>query len=79
MNFYIQLNFENYITDCITYPVENYIPVMLEIPLPDKFIAGCYKWLGDHYEIDQEKYNQLSQESTADGVTEIIEDKSAAE
>lgn len=60
MKFFIQVNQEGFITDAITYRHGDYIECELPTPLPDKFIACCYKYLGNNeFEIDQEKYDKL--------------------
>jgi len=65
MKFYIQINEDGYITDAINYEYEKYIECQLQIPLPDKFIAGCYKYLGNNLvERDEERYKQLIQEES---------------
>ena len=57
---YIQVNNDGYITDCIDYSYANYIEVDFELPLPDHFIAGCYKYLGNNqYEHDEIKHAEV--------------------
>ncbi len=59
MKFYIQV-VDGYIKDCIIYQYGDYIEVEFETPLPDHFIAGCYKYLGNNqYEHDQVKHDEI--------------------
>lgn len=42
--FYIQTEKDtNRVTDVIEYAHEGYAEVILEVPLPPKILAGCYK------------------------------------
>ena len=54
--FYIQLNGEGYITDCIEYEHEGYQQAEFDLPLPESFIAGWYKYLGNNkVKLDEDK------------------------
>ena len=66
--FYIQVDANGYITDCIEFPHGDYIQVDLELPLPESFIAGIYKYLesGD-FELDEEKRVKMLSEAQLEG------------
>lgn len=60
MELYLQVNYEGYITDCLEYKHDDYIKVNLTLPLPEHFIAGCYKYIGNNeYVHDDEKHDEL--------------------
>lgn len=48
MKFYIQIDQDGYITDCIEYPYKDYIEVEFNIPLPSRFISGEYHYVGNN-------------------------------
>jgi hypothetical protein len=48
MQFFIQINQEGYITDCIESSHTGYLPVDLPLPLPQGLIGGWYKYLGEN-------------------------------
>lgn len=61
MEFYISLNGDRYIVDCITYPYRDYTKVEIPTPLPDGLIGGWHKWDGEQPVFDQAKYDQINQ------------------
>lgn len=63
MDFYIQLDDEGYIRDCIEYSYGSYVPIMLTTPLPIGFIGGWYRWDGEKAMFDQAKYDELNPSS----------------
>lgn len=72
--FYIQLDENNYITDCIEFPYEGYIEAELSVPLPEAFTARCYKYLGDNlFEVDKEKFDKLRGGYSSEGIEEMRE------
>lgn len=71
MNFYVQINADGYITDCIEYPYSDYIKCDFDVPLPDKFISGCYRFIDSTtYELDVVKLREME--------TPAIEERIAA-
>jgi hypothetical protein len=47
--YYIQLDQDNIIRDVVEMPVEEYIPVQIEGPLPVGINGGWYKWENGTY------------------------------
>jgi hypothetical protein len=48
--FYIQIDSENIIRDIVEMPVDGYIEVQLQTPLPFGINGGWFKWENDTYE-----------------------------
>lgn len=48
MSYYIQVNKDGYITDCITQPRVNYLEVEFPEPPPNNFINGTYRYVGNN-------------------------------
>ena len=49
MTYYILIDKESIIRDAVTYPVEGYIQVQIEGPLPPGINGGWYKWENGTY------------------------------
>ena len=64
MRFYIQVDADNVVHDCIMFPHGDYVPVEISTPLPDGFIGGWYRWKDGAPVYDRnlfEQVNELSQ------------------
>lgn len=54
--FWLLINTEGYVWDCLEYEYGDYIPVELDYPLPDCIGGRCYKYIDGALVLDEEKY-----------------------
>lgn len=73
--FYLQINTDNIITDCVEYEVDGYTPISLDLPLPDGLIGGWFKYENNavviHEELKPVSQNSVLQ-TTVNGIVATI-------
>lgn len=61
MQFYVQIDKDGCVRDCIEYQHAGYMPVELETPLPNGFLGGWYHMVDGKPVFDRELYEQINE------------------
>lgn len=69
--FYIQLDKDNVVRDCITYPYKDYMDVDLEVPLPRGILSGYYKYENGVLVLDEALKAEVEKENRPYGYDEL--------
>ncbi|GAN11030.1 hypothetical protein MAM1_0453c10582 [Mucor ambiguus] len=69
--FYLKVDSENIIRDCIEYPYDGYVQVDLPTPLPMGINAGYYRYQNGNVTLDEALKAEVDKQNNPPGYNEL--------